>query len=314
MIMFQRIFLCCVGSVAFWITLLLLLSEPTPQGTTRIRYIFLYLDSFLAVVVLVASLVVFVFPLITVRAVHARPAPAEEATGLVQVSQDVERWQQPTTVGILESHKAQLRQIEARVRYLEESERRSREFYKEDPGALAMWLCERGLSMLRKQCWKESGTAESLRQTISRLYAGDADFEVRNLREQICQLQDKRARTEHESLKSDYDKSIRFCQRQIDELEQWSKKVTAQARPANDSSDEIAWRNFLNDLKRTAALPIAQASSRVEAALAGIEARRFYQKTATERWQRGALTDREFEFIKKRIDEAFLGDSTSIYA
>jgi hypothetical protein len=289
------------------------MSEQTPQGTTRIRYIFLYLDSFLAAVVLVASLVVFVSPLITVRAVHARPAPAEEATDLVQASQEVERWR-PTTVAVLENYKSQLWQIEARVRYLEESERRSREFYKEDPGALALWLCERGFSMLRKQCWKESGTAESLRQTISRLYAGDADFEVRNLREQICQLQDKRARTEHESLKSDYDKSIRFCQRQIDELEQWSKKVTAQARPANDSSDEIAFRNFVNDLKRTAALPIAQATSQVEAALAGLEARRFYQKTATEQWRRGALTDREFEFITKRIDEEFLGDSTSIYA
>jgi hypothetical protein len=319
--MLERFLYCLIGSLLAVLTLIYLTVANT-VGTTTNAYSVLCADLIIGVLVFCLLCFLYVLPLVFIRAVNEQSLPADDATAVVKFSHESERWQ-PTTVAHLEDLKQQLWKIEERSRYLHTSELQVRRFSKEDPGAVALWLLERGLSILRKQCWKETGEAQGLRLAIERIYAGDVDHEVRDYQERIAELYAERANNTGDpeswlvqSTNKSIDKKIRQCQRQIAELEQWRKKVTAAtALPAAaESPNEIAWRNFMADMKRTATVPIAQAISRVEAAMAGVEAKRHYERMVDEQQRRGTITPEEADYIRQKINVEFLTDSLSIYA
>jgi hypothetical protein len=301
--MIERFLGCIVASLVVWLSLVYFISESS-MGLT-FAYVALYADTFLAVLVFCLLFFVHVLPLLLLRALNGRLLPGHDVTALVKFSYESEQWP-VTTISHLESLKSQLQQIENRARYLQTSEHHVREFYKEDPPAWILWLAERGVSILKKQCWKESGTANSLRQTISRLHAGDVDHELLNYQEQIADLQSQKNYRDSDSItqwiNDGIDRKIRAAQRNITELQTWSNKVAA-ANPV--SPYEANWRLFLDYVKSTSAAPYILATGHMQAAFAGIETKRAFEQKVSELRRSGRITDQEADYLYQRIQQEF---------
>jgi hypothetical protein len=260
-----------------------------------------------ACLVFCVLLFVFVAPLVYLRLLMACRSSGEK-NALVRLDYGDEAWRKPTTVGHLEELKKELRTIEQHAMSLSVCELEVERRRRDDPRRVEVWLGERGLAIARRHDYKERIRAAALRADIERIYSGDIDHELLDYQEELAKL------TPNIGQAFGIEKAIRRCRRRITELEQWRAKAVARQTPCSvTEANEVAWQKFVDGVRRTAAVPIIEASSRVEAAFASIEVKRQYELALTDLWRRGRLSDEEAAFIRRRIHDEFLGGRSSIY-
>lgn len=310
--MLERIFWSSIGSFGLWLALAYFTSEPTPQGRALSRFAF-YADATLACAVYILLFVVFALPLIYLYCLDL--STAENSTALVRTD-DTAIWP-PTTVGHLEDLKSELRNIEDCANYLRYRERQVRKRYTDGACDFELWLAERGLSIIRYQCRNAVGTANKLRHDIARIYdSGDVDPEVRDYQEAITELRRQRDSGDPDSFVTQWindgiDRKIRRCERNIIELREWQKRVTAATAPG---PYQAAWRNFVDLARRNAAAPLVEAVARLQADRAGIDIKRHYESLVDRELRQGRLSHHEAAFIRQRIREEFLGGARNFSA
>jgi flagellar biosynthesis regulator FlaF len=304
--MFDRVLWCVLGSALLWCGLVYLTSEDG-----RILNVIFWFDSVLATAVLILLLFVLVAPLLYLKCVSL---PTHAGT-LVPAQYADEHWI-PTTVWHLEALKSELSAIEARADYLSRCDVYAETLRDANADALERWLVEQGIAILRGQYRFDASRANALRLAITRIYGGDVDSELLDYRDQLAELRKEHAATDATSIFSDrIDRKIRRCERNISELEAWRNKaavvregITAYER------HEAAWQRFIDFARREAYVPIVEATSRMEAAFAGLEVKRRYERIVSEQLCRGMLSADEADFIRQKLGQEFMASDASIFA